>query len=275
LTAQPSTDLSLLNRVSQNYPPARVARVGAPTLSLERIQGSFPNPKRTTIQIPAPPEEWTLFTRISPQDRQEIVRTARKCEFRRCHTIHIEGDPVQQIVLLMSGCAKLVQIGQNGTEVILRLCGPGELVGTLGLASRGVQCSTAQAIRPCGALVWDMRTFDFLSQRFPELRLNTAIILCRQLKDIEDRFREISTECVPSRLSRQIMRLMNQVGRRENGAVQIDISREELAQLIGTTMYTVSRLLAEWDKKGIVRAGRGAVSVRNVEELKHLSENMC
>jgi len=273
LTAQPSRDLSFLDRVSQPYPPPRVARVGAPPLAFERTHSSFPD--RIITQSPTPPEEWTIFTRISPQDRQEIVRAARKCEFRRCHTIHIEGDPVQQVVLLMSGCAKLTQIGQNGTEVILRLCGPGELVGTLGLASRGVHCSTAQAIRPCGALVWDMRTFDFLSQRFPELRLNTAIILCRQLKDIEDRFREISTECVPSRLSRQIMRLMNQVGRRENGAVQIDISREELAQLIGTTMYTVSRVLAEWDKKGIVRAGRGAVSVRNVEELKHLSENMC
>jgi CRP/FNR family transcriptional regulator, nitrogen oxide reductase regulator len=92
---------------------------------------------------------------------------------------------------------------------------------------------------------------------------------------MEDRFREISTECVPSRLSRQIMRLMNQVGRRENGAVQIDISREELAQLIGTTIYTVSRLLSEWDRKGIVKAGRGGVSVQNLKELEHLSANMC
>ena len=165
MAAQPSTELSFLNKVSQAYAPARVARVGAPPLSLEGTHGSFPN--RTTTQGPAPPEEWTLFTRISPQGRQEIVRSARNCEYRRCHTIHIEGDRTQQIVLLLSGCAKLVQIGQNGTEVILRLCGPGELVGTLGLASRGVHCSTAQAILPCEALVWDMRTFDFLSQRFP------------------------------------------------------------------------------------------------------------
>jgi hypothetical protein len=115
LTAQPSTDLSFLNRVvSHAYAPAQVR---VPALSLERTHGSLPN--RMTTQGPAAPEEWTLFTRISPQGRQEIVRTARKCEFRRCHTIHIEGDPVQQVVLLLSGCAKLVQIGQNGTEVIL------------------------------------------------------------------------------------------------------------------------------------------------------------
>jgi CRP/FNR family transcriptional regulator, nitrogen oxide reductase regulator len=273
LTAQPSTDLSFLNRASQAYAPVRGARVGAAPLSLERIHGSFPD--KTTAQGPAPPEEWTLLTRISPQNRQEIVRAAHKREFRLYHTIHIEDDPVQEVVLLLSGCAKLVQIGQNGTEVILRLCGPGELVGTLGLASRGVHCSTAQTIRPCEALVWDIKTFNFLMRRFQELELNTAIILCRQLKDMEDRFREISTECVPSRLSRQIMRLMTQVGRRQNGAVQIDISREELAQLIGTTMYTVSRLLSEWDKKGVVRAGRGAVSILNPEELKRLSENKC
>jgi CRP/FNR family transcriptional regulator, nitrogen oxide reductase regulator len=95
-------------------------------------------------------------------------------------------------------------------------------------------------------------------------------ILCRQLKDMEDRFREISTECVSSRLSRQIVRLMNQVGYRGSGEVEIRISRAELAQLIGTTLYTVSRLLSEWDRQGIVKARREAVSVTNLRALDEL-----
>ena len=273
MAAQPSTELSFLNRASQAYEPGRLARVNELPPFLETTPSNFRN--RATTQERAPLQGWTLFLGISPQDRQEIVRAARKCEFPRGHTIQIEGDPVRQVVLLMSGSAKLVQIGQNGTEVILRLCGPGELVGTLGLASQGLHCATAQALRPCEALVWDMRGFDLLFQRFQELRLNTALILVKQLKDMNDRFREISTECAASRLSHQIMRLIDQVGYRENGAVQIDISREELAQLIGTTMYTVSRALAEWDRRGIVRSGRGTLSVQNPKELERLSKSMC
>jgi CRP-like cAMP-binding protein len=273
MAPQPSIHLPLLNRASQAYEPGRVARVGPPPWSLENTPSSFRN--QATTQGRTPLRGWALFSGISSRGREEIVRVARKCEFRRGHTVHVEGDPVRQVVLLMSGSAKLVQLGQNGTEVILRLCGPGELVGTLGIASQCLHCATAQALRPCEALVWDIRGFDLLFQRFQELRLNTALILVKQLKDMDDRFREICTECAASRLSHQIMRLIDQVGYRKNGAVQIDISREELAQLIGTTMYTVSRLVAEWDKKGIVRAGRGTVSVQNLKELEHLSQNIC
>jgi len=66
--------------------------------------------------------------------------------------------------------------------------------------------------------------------------------------------------------------LLNQVGRRVNGAVQINLSREELAQLIGTTLFTVSRLLSDWDEQGIVSAGRESVIVKNLEALVELSE---
>jgi len=106
------------------------------------------------------------------------------------------------------------------------------------------------------------------------LRFNTVIILGSQLQDMEDRFIEISTEQVAVRLSRQILRLMDQVGQQENGAVEISISREELAQLIGTTMFTVSRLLSDWDKRGIVKAYREGVSVQDWKALHDMSQGV-
>ena len=83
---------------------------------------------------------------------------------------------------------------------------------------------------------------------------------------MEDRFREISTENVTSRLSRQICRLVKQIGIRSNGSVKIKITREELAQMIGTSLFTVSRLLSEWDiEKGIVTTRREGFSVDNLQ----------
>jgi CRP-like cAMP-binding protein len=89
---------------------------------------------------------------------------------------------------------------------------------------------------------------------------------------LEQRFREISTERVASRLSREIVRLLAQVGRVVNGTVEIALSREELAQLTGTTLFTVSRLLSDWDERGIVSTRREAVSVNDLHALQQLAE---
>jgi len=166
----------------------------------------------------------------------------------------------------------MVQCSQNGSAVILRLCGPGEIVGSLGVSTQEKYRSTPQALTESSALVWDSSEFESLSSRFPSLRLNVSYILYKQLEDMEDRFREISTERVAPRLARQILRLVEQVGIVSNGSVEINITREALAQLIGTSLFTVSRLLSQWNRKGIVTTRREGFSVDDMQALGNLTE---
>jgi CRP-like cAMP-binding protein len=215
-------------------------------------------------------QNFPLFAGISPQDRATMLGVARERQFARGETMSIEGDQLRQVILLTFGSAKMVQCGQDGSAVILRLCGPGELVGTLGVSMQERYRCTSQALTSCSALVWESVLFESLSSRYPALRLNVAYILYKQLEDMENRFREISTERVPARLGRQILRLVEQVGIRSNGSVEINMTREELAQLIGTSLFTVSRLLSEWDRRGIVATRREGFSVVNVEALAEL-----
>jgi len=212
-----------------------------------------------------------LFSDISTLECREIVSAAHEKLFARRQPIFLEGDPVRQVTLLTSGSAKIVQFGQNGTEVILSVRGPGEVVA-LGLRPQDHHCSTAQAFAASHALVWDAAAFETFSQRFPQLRRNITHILCRQLRELEERYREISTEKVSVRLSHQLTRLLNQLGRRVNGGLEVRLSREELAQLTGTTLFTVSRLLSNWNQRGIVSARREAVSVHNFQALAELAE---
>ena len=230
-----------------------------------------------SITRTGPPFDWAnrvqdfpLFAEISLNDRAQIVGAARERQFSRGQTIYIEGDNQRQVVLLTSGSAKMIQCGQDGSAVILRLCGPGELVGTLGVSLQAKYRSTSQAVTKCSALVWESTIFESLASRYPCLRLNVAYILYKQLEDMEDRFREISTERVASRLSRQVLRLVEQVGIPGNGSVEIKITREELAQLIGTSLFTVSRLLSAWDRQGIVTTRREGFSVNNPKALTEM-----
>jgi CRP-like cAMP-binding protein len=216
---------------------------------------------------------FALFSGVSPSDCASIVSTAREKHFLGRQIIFAEGDPVRQIWLLLSGCVKVTQLGLNGDEVILKLNGPGEIVGAFGSCTRCNHCSAAQTLQPSTGLLWEAANFESALDRFPLLRRNVARVLEERLREMEERFREVSTEKVGSRLSSELIRLSKQVGRSVNGDVEISLSRADLAQMTGTTLFTVSRLLCRWKSLGIVNVRREGVSVRNVEALAQLSQS--
>jgi len=216
-----------------------------------------------------------LFANVSLADCREIVSAARESEFSRRDTIFLEGDPIRQVVLLTSGSAKVMLLGQKGAEVILRLAGPGDVVEITGLPAQCRHCSMAQALSASTALIWEASAFHALAERFPALRSNIIKVVAQRLEELEERYREISTEKVATRLSHQLLRLFNQLGRRVNGSgpLEINLSREELAQMIGTTLFTVSRLLSGWKERGVLTARRECVYVHNIQALREFADN--
>ena len=96
--------------------------------------------------------------------------------------------------------------------------------------------------------------------------------LDEHLRELEDRFREVATDKVAARVALQLLRLQKKIGRPVNGEVEIGLSREELAQMTGTTLFTVSRLLSAWEARGIVRNARGSVTIRDLDSLSAVSE---
>ena len=217
-------------------------------------------------------EKFPIFSGIPHADSLSIVSAAHEKRFARHKTLFSEGDPIREILLLVSGWVKETQFSQNGSEVILRLNGPGQIMGALG-CNKGDHCSTAQTIRPSSALVWESSVFEACLEHFPVLRRNATQILGERLRELEQRFREVSTEKVAPRLSRQLVRLSNQLGwTGMDDSVAIHLSREELAQLTGTSLFTVSRLLCKWEALGFVVAQREVVRVRNLAALMQVSE---
>jgi len=216
-------------------------------------------------------QRFLLFSDLSNADCATIISAARQKRFLKKRIIFIDGDPIEQVVLLLSGSAKMTQLGHTGTQVILRLNRLGDVLGGFGTALKDRQCCTAETLEDCRALVWESATFGPLTDRFPVLRRNVLRILEERLRDLEERFREVSTEDVASRLSSQLVRLASQIGKQETGGVQINLSQQELAQLTGTTLFTVSRLLSQWKKEGTVTTRRESVSIRSVPALAAIS----
>jgi CRP-like cAMP-binding protein len=214
-----------------------------------------------------------LFSEISPEDCATIVAPAQERQLPRGKTLFFQGDPVKQVVLLISGCIKLLQLSADGQEVILRLVGPGESVSAEGCTKCAAHCSTARTLEQSTALVWEGMMFSDLAERFPALRRNVLRELQLRMNQLEDRYLEICTQKVALRLSSELVRLLARVGRGAGGHIEVAISQRELAQLVGTTLFTVSRLLCQWEAKGIVKPGREVVLVLNVPALVEISKS--
>jgi CRP/FNR family transcriptional regulator, nitrogen oxide reductase regulator len=215
-----------------------------------------------------------LFSSILPSEYSSIAAAAHIKEFARGEILYVEGDPVPQVLLITSGMVKTAKVGMSGQEVILGLATPGDVLGALGLFSTGRHCTTAQAFRVCRALAWDAPAFRALLARFPVLHQNMVRILVRYMRQLQERFRELSTEKVGLRVARQLARLRDQIGQPAGagGAVEIGLSREELAQMTGTTLFSVSRILSSWEALGILKLGRETVIVCDLPALRALFE---
>lgn len=209
-----------------------------------------------------------LFAGILPADYAYIYASARPKSFDRGEILFVRDEPVRQVYLITSGVVKIANHGDDGSEVILRLGVPGDVLGAAGLLASGKHDTTAQAFRSCKALLWEDRAFRPLADQFPVLHQNISRILRDDLVELGERFGELATEKVAFRLSRQLLRLIDRIGRKTNGQVEISLSREELAQMTGTTLFTVSRLLSRWEDAGILRLSRESVTVLDEKSLR-------
>ena len=154
---------------------------------------------------------------------------------------------------------------------MLRMVGSGQLVGDLQPSTTYSQHSTAQAVEPSVILIWDWAIFDGFLGRFQLFRRNVVRDLEDQLRKMDCRFREVSTERVAARLSSELIRLSDD-SEGFSTRKRIHLSRTELAQLVGTTLCTVSRLLSQWKKLGLVSLN-GGIFVEDPATLGRLSHN--
>jgi CRP-like cAMP-binding protein len=218
-----------------------------------------------------------LFAGLSEDDLLAVAALAGEKRVRRKGVFFREGEPLCALHLLLAGEVVLKQASVDGQEVIVRMVGPGEVLALAAALEGAAYPVTAEALRASHALVWEQSVVQDLLRRLPSLCRNAVTVLLLRIRDLEQRFREIATERVAQRLARALIRLARQAGRKVGGGVLIDlpISREELAQMTGTTLFTVSRCLAEWERQGLIEAGRERVLIRSTHGLVSIAEDLA
>jgi CRP-like cAMP-binding protein len=215
-----------------------------------------------------------LFAGLSQIAYEEIARRARPRTFARDEVLFLQGQAVQSLALLRSGSVKITQLAPNGNEVILWMYGVGAAVGAISDPMSRQHTCTARAMEQSTALVWEYATLQGIIRENPQIGRNISMILAARLNELEERFREVATEKVAKRIALALLRLLKHIGKTVHGGVEVSLSREELAQMTGTTLFTASRVLSKWGQMGFVQPRRESVLVCDRNRLELVSEDV-
>jgi CRP-like cAMP-binding protein len=160
--------------------------------------------------------------------------------------------------------------------VILRLVGPGEMMGGVAALGQSEYPGSAEALDDCQALSWDGAMMGQLMESIPHLAVNALRILAERTIELQNRVREMATERVERRIARALLRLTRQAGRKVEEGILIDLtlSRQDLAEMTGTTLFTVSRILSQWEQQGLVKSGRARIIIRHPHSLVAIAEDL-
>lgn len=217
-----------------------------------------------------------LFSGLNPGEVETIAGQASWRQVAAGAFIYQEGDPAERVYALAAGRVRLVQVTVEGQQIIHHMVTPVETFGVISVLAEEDFPVSAQALEDCTILSWDRAAMNDLMGRFPQLWRNAIKIISIRLRESQDRLREMATERVERRLARALLRLVRQAGRKVPEGVLIDLplSRQDLAEMTGTTLFTVSRTLSQWETQGIIRSGRERVVVVFPHGLVQIAEDL-
>lgn len=219
-------------------------------------------------------QELALFKNLSPAEVDAILQAGRQKKINAEEFYFMQDDPAEAFYVLLRGKLRLHQFTADGQQILLRIIVPVTPFGAVALAENERYPVSAQALEPCTAIVWPKAALDQLLLRYPQLAINAVKILAEHVQEFQQRFSEIATQRVERRLARMILRLANQTGIKTERGVEVNLplSRQDLAEMVGTTLYTVSRTLSQWETQGLIHSGRERLIILHPHGLVKIAE---
>jgi CRP-like cAMP-binding protein len=214
------------------------------------------------------------FSRLSLGQRRQVLDQAANHFFERGTHIFEEDRPADRFYLLLDGYVRVARHTEAGDQVILLHIPSGELIGIAPAFQLETYPATAIAVNDCVSLSWPAGYWNVLVEHYPGFAAEAMKSIGVRFREFNDRIVELATLQVEQRIAHMVLRLVNQAGRKTDEGIEIDlpITRQDLSEMTGSTLHTVSRLLSAWEKKGWVKSSRGRIVVMQPHQLVLLSE---
>ena len=215
-----------------------------------------------------------LFAGLGGDDLAEILREACSTRYAKNSAVFEQGEDSHSFFLLLHGHVRASKTTPTGEQIVVRYVAPGEIFGVAPAIGLTRYPATATAVDDSVVLTWPSAAWPRLVARFPQLAANTLQTVGSRLQETHTRVIEMSTQQVEQRIAHALLRLAKQSGRKLDRGIEIDfpISRQDIAQMTGTTLHTVSRTLSGWEQLGLIESGRQRIVLREPHKIFVLAE---
>lgn len=215
-----------------------------------------------------------LFRQMEPAALSRLMTRATPRRVGPGDTVFEQGAEAVAFYLLLHGRLKVSQVTPDGQQVMVRVVHPGDLFGFARALARPDYPGTARAAVDSIVVGWPMADWDAMVENNPRLAINAMQTIGQRLDEAHTRLREMSTQEVERRVAHAVLRLAEKAGRTEGGATRIDfpITLQDIAEMTGTTLHTVSRLLSGWESRGLVTGGRQKLTVTDAAGLARIAD---
>jgi CRP-like cAMP-binding protein len=219
-----------------------------------------------------------VFQHATDEDLELILKNSITRSIEEGGFFFMQGDEAEYLYILLSGQVKLMQSNPNGQQVNLRTIYPWQMFGALGaVRSDGAAYpASAQTLEDCTALAISSLFLRSMLETRPYLSFDLMKLMTSYIQEMQARYRELATERVEQRVANALIRLVGQSGIRSDkeAGIELSLSRQDVAEMTGTTLYTVSRLLSDWERKGFIKTGREKIIILKPHDLMRISEGL-
>jgi len=207
-----------------------------------------------------------IFSALSHGELAELSASTIERSYESGEFVFWEGDAPEWFYVVAAGRVKVLKQSAAGKEFIVAFLGPGEMFGEVAVFEDRPYPASAQAISRSKVIGIERGHFlSFLTKR-PDVALRIINVLGGRLRDAQNRLRDIAVERVDQRLSRTLLMLSTRLGS------ELPFTRQEIAEMAGTTTETAIRFMSRLKDGGIIRSTRGKTIILDETKLRLLSE---
>jgi CRP-like cAMP-binding protein len=216
----------------------------------------------------------SMFGGLGPAEQDKLLREARSIRYPKGTAVFDQGAEADRFFLLLHGHLRVEKTTPQGQQSVVRYLSAGELFGVAQAMNLTHYPATAVAAVDSIALAWPSASWPRLLAEYPSLAAGALQTVGSRLQDTQARVMELSGEQVEQRVAHALLRLAKQAGRKVKAGVEIDfpISRQNIAEMTGTTLHTVSRILSAWEQHGLVSGGRQRIVLHDPQRLHRFAE---
>jgi len=210
------------------------------------------------------------FRTLAAAERQLVAAATRERPVTAGKVLFSEGESADTLWAVKDGLVHIIKFGPEGREIVLEVIPPGELFGAVAALETRSYPATAVAVE--ASHIWSLSAAlaRELCQKHPTLRSAILDQVTGRLREAHDRLRSIALERVEQRLARILLALGEKIGQRRGAVVELNVSRQELADMIGSTVETTIRITSKWQQAGLISSSRHRIALSDPAGLKKI-----